>query len=177
MSQIMTSPRFSRLRTFTVVSVMLSGCAFAVEGDFRITPQLMVGTAGFEPGLALEYRAPASPNIVFRPELFLSEDERLGGGGAVLFAPHFDLPSGQELCFGPRFVYHNSDDTGYEADALATYSVAIGGMQPNARHFVGGLAALGLRDDRHHDDDYDDGHHHHDLAIGASVGAFYSYRF
>lgn len=174
MSHFSFSP--SRLRTLAVVSAMLTGSAFAAEGDLRITPQLMIGTAGFEPGVALEYRAPSSPTLVFRPEVFLSEDERLGGGGAVLFAPHFNLPAGHDLCVGPRLVYHNSDDTGFEADALATYSVALAGTQPSAQHFVGGLAALGLRDDRQHDHD-DDHRHHHDLAIGASVGVFYSYRF
>lgn len=162
-------------------SLLLSGIACvggssllaAADNDIRIVPQLIVGTSGIEPGVALEYRAANLDHMVFRPEVFLSEDSRVGGGGAVLFdiSKNIDLPSAHALVIGPRFVAHNSDDSGWEIDAMATYSVALGSMTVPSRHAVGALAALGVLDDKHHDNNHDE------TRFGANVGVFYSFRF
>lgn len=153
---------------------LLVACGLAVpalqaaDNDLRIVPQLIVGTAGIEPGVALEWRAPNLDHIVLRPELSLSEDQRLGAGVSVLFdLSTLDLPHGHSLNIGPRFISHNSDDTGWEVDALATYEVALGSMLDPTRHALGVLGAVGLRDNKHRDE----------TSVGASAGVFYSYRF
>ena len=150
-------------------------CAFgtslltAADDDLRIVPQLVVGTAGIEPGVALEYRTANLNHMVIRPEVFINEDSRIGGGGALLFemSETFDLPKAHALAFGPRVVAHNSDDTGWEVDAMATYGVSLGSMTESTRHTVGVLAAAGVRKDKEHDE----------TRLGANAGVFYSFRF
>lgn len=141
----------------------------AADDDLRIVPQLIVGTAGIEPGVALEYRTANLDRMVLRPEVFLSEDNRIGGGAALLYeiGKSFDLPQSHALAIGPRFVAHNSDDTGWELDAMATYGVSLGSMMQPSRHAIGVLAAVGVRNDKVHDE----------TRIGANVGIFYSFRF
>ena len=158
---------------FKLATIALCAAAlaplWAADDDLRIVPQVMVGTAGFEPGVALEWRAGEMERVVFRPEAFISEDGRLGGGGAILYdlSTDLNLPHGQALSVGPRFVGHNSDDTGWEADALVSYVVSLSGVAKPWRHAIGALGALGVRDNREDD--------RHDL--GASAGIFYSFRF
>lgn len=162
---------------FKITSFIICGIAgmssssflTAADDDLRIVPQLIIGTAGIEPGVALEYRTENLAHMVLRPEVFLSEDSRIGGGAALLydFSKSFDLPQAHALAIGPRFVAHNSDDTGWELDAMATYGVALGSMTQPSRHVLGVLAAVGVRNDKVHDE----------TRIGANVGIFYSFRF
>lgn len=170
------------LRACSAVLISLAGAGYAgaadmpravrtsnANDDIRIVPQVQAGTAGFEPGVALEWRSSGLDHFVIRPEVNLSEDERVGGGAALLYdlRNHLDLPSRHNLSVGPRFVFHNSDDTGAELDFMATYGVALSeGIYP-WRHAVGLLATVGVRDDRKHDE----------MRLGASAGAFYSFRF
>ncbi len=161
----------NRVAQAVVLTIGLATSAGALDhgNDVRIVPQLMVGTSGFEPGLALEWRGPANPDVIVRPELLISEDGRLGGGGALLLVldRHLDLPARQAIAIGPRVVYHNADDDGWEADALATWSYELSGDVRAWRHAVGALAALGVVRDRDA----------HDFDLGASAGVFYSFGF
>lgn len=151
------------------LALSLPATTYAAEDTLSIVPQVVAGTAGFEPGLALEWRSSQIGHFIIRPEISLSEDERIGGGGAILYDLSNDLrlPHDQALSVGPRFVAHNSDETGWEVDAMATYAMAFGDMTQNWRHSAGVLAAVGVRDDRR-DNEKD---------IGASGGVFYSFRF
>ena len=169
---IMNSKSHLKITSFIIFGIAtISSSSFltAADDDLRIVPQLVVGTAGIEPGVALEYRTGNLERIVLRPEVFLSEDSRIGGGAAVLYevAKSFDLPQAHALAIGPRFVAHNSDDTGWELDAMATYGVALGSMTMPSRHVLGVLAAVGVRNDKEHDE----------TRIGANAGIFYSFRF
>lgn len=153
----------------SVASVSGVSLLTAADDDLRIVPQLVVGTAGIEPGVALEYRTANLDHMVLRPEVFLSEDSRIGGGAALLYeiGDMFELPRAHALAIGPRFVAHNSDDTGWELDAMATYGVSLSSMTQPWRHALGVLAAVGVRNDKVHDE----------TRIGANVGIYYSFRF
>lgn len=168
------------MKSFTLIlasSFLLSATAGASEvgsltsadHDLRIVPQLVVGTAGVEPGVALEYRTASLNRMIIRPEVFLNEDSRVGGGGALLYnvGESFDLPHEQALAFGPRLVSHNSDKNSWEFDAMATYGISLSSMTQPWRHAVGLLAAVGVRHDKEHDE----------ARIGANGGIFYSFRF
>lgn len=159
-------PTPGRIRLIALLAVAAAG-AWAADSDIRLVPQLAVGTAGFEPGLALEWRGSNHPGLVVRPELLLSEDGDLGGGLAVLcdLTPKLGLRAEQSVAVGPRIVYHNSDDTGWEASALGTWSYDLGGGPDSWRHAVGVLAALGLSEDRRQDD----------IDLAATVGVFYAF--
>lgn len=161
----------NRLALAMALSIGAAASAGALDhgNDVRIVPQLMVGTSGFEPGLALEWRGPANPEVILRPELLISEDGRLGGGGALLLVlnPKLELPARQAIAIGPRVVYHNADDSGWEADVMATWSFELSGDVRAWRHSVGAIAALGVVRDT------DD----HDFDLGASAGLFYSFGF
>ncbi len=153
-----------------LLAAVAGGSAAAVEGDLRIVPQLMVGSAGVEPGVALEWRGSPAGQWVIRPEVLLSNDDRPGVGIAVLYdlSSAMELPSRQAFAVGPRVVYHNSDEDGWEADALATWSFELSDDVARPwRHAIGALGALGVSQDREHDDS--------DIAV--TVGAFYSFRF
>lgn len=170
------SPTFTYkpLRSLPAVAA-LTLCAgmlaplLGADNDLRIVPQVMVGTAGFEPGVALEWRAGDFERVVFRPEVFVNEDGRIGGGGAILYdlSPELNLPKDQALSVGPRFVQHNADDTGWEFDGMLSYAISLSSNVKPWRHAVGALGALGVRQDRERDQ----------TGVGASVGAFYSFRF
>ncbi len=161
----------NRLALAVALTIGVAASAGALDhgNDVRIVPQLMVGTSGFEPGLALEWRGPANPDVILRPELLISEDGRLGGGAALLLALNskLELPARQALAIGPRVVYHNADDSGWEADVMATWSYELSDDVRPWRHAVGVLAALGVVRDR------DD----HEFDLGASAGVFYSFGF
>ena len=144
-------------------------CAYAVEDDLRIVPQIMAGTSGVEPGVALEWRASDLAPLIVRPEVLISEDGRPGGGAAVLWdiSTTIDLRGRQAFAVGPRAVYHNSDESGWEIDAMATWTYdLIGGIRP-WRHALGVLGAVGIVRDKEQDE----------TDVGASGGIFYSYRF
>ena len=151
------------------VALTLAGSnASAVDNDLRIIPQIIAGTAGVEPGLALEWRGMDRSNLIVRPEIFVSEDEEIGAGGAVLWdlSRDFDLPQRHAIAIGPRVVYHNSDRYSWEADAMATWSFDL--MTEDAwKHAVGAIGAVGVIHDKKEDEN----------DIGVSAGIFYSYRF
>ena len=161
----------NRLAQAVVLSIGVVASAGALDhgNDVRIVPQLMVGTSGVEPGLALEWRGPANPDVILRPELLISEDGRLGGGGALLLVldPTPELPERQAIAIGPRVVYHHADDSGWEADVLATWAYELSGDVRAWRHAVGALAALGVVRDRDA----------HEFEFGASAGLFYAFGF
>lgn len=156
----------TRINLMALLAIATAG-AWAADSDIRLVPQLAVGTAGFEPGLALEWRGSDHVDMIVRPELLLSEDGDLGGGGAVLYdlTPRLGLQIEQSVAVGPRIVYHNSDDTGWELSALGTWSYDLSGAPDTWRHAVGVLAALGLSEDRRHDD----------ADLAATVGVFYAF--
>ncbi len=162
------SPTGTLIRPLALLVAVAAGIC-AAEDDLRITPQVMLGTSGIEPGVALEWRGQDLSSIVLRPEVLLSEDGRPGAGGAILYdlGSMVDLPSRQSLAIGPRAVYHNADDSGWEIDALATWGWNLSGSTTPWKHTVGVLAAVGVVKDKKHDE----------TDVGASAGAFYSYRF
>lgn len=152
------------------VALALAGStASALENDLRITPQITVGTAGVEPGLALEWRGMERPYCILRPEVFVSEDERIGAGGAILYdiSSNLDLLSRQAIAIGPRVVYHNADRYSWEGDAMATWSYDLLGGTRAWQHTVGALGTVGVIHDKQQNDN----------DLGASVGVFYSFRF
>lgn len=139
------------------------------RGDsLSLVPQLLIGTSDVEPGLAVEYRPATEARLIVRPEVFISEDGRLGAGGSVLwdFRGSTRLPDRQSLAFGPRVVYHNSDDHGLEIDAMGVYGFDLGVDRP-WRHSLEAIAAVGAVHDRKHDDS----------DIGITVGGAYAFRF
>lgn len=143
--------------------------ASAVENDLRILPQITAGTAGVEPGLALEWRGMDRTTLILRPEVFLSEDQNVGAGAAILYdiSPSLGLAKRQAIAVGPRIVYHNSDQYSWEADAMATWSLDLKSGSRAWQHAIGVLAAVGVVHDK--EDDEND--------MGASGGIFYSYKF
>lgn len=168
----MTSSSHSHTNHLTqVVALLLCAGASvcAADNDVRIVPQLMVGTSGFEPGVALEWRGPANPDVILRPELLISEDGRLGGGGAILLglSSKLDLPAKQAVAIGPRIVFHHAEDSGWEADVLATWSYELSSDTRSWRQSVGAIAALGVVRDQEA----------HEFDLGVSAGLFYSFGF
>jgi hypothetical protein len=167
----------SRLSLVAVAAIIASASTLAAadpvvnhDDDVRIVPQIMVGTSGFEPGVALEYR-PAGIGWNIRPEVFLSEDVRVGAGLAALydFGEVIDLGNQSSLEFGPRLVYHNADNDGWEGDAMAEYVYGLDNHPTTFKQSVGLLGALGLREHKENGD--------HKLEFGANVGVFYAFRF
>lgn len=140
----------------------------AAEGSVGIVPQIMVGTAGMEIGLAVEVRSPRWQELNLRPELFLNNDERVGGGLSVLwaFSDWFNFPDRHDFAIGPRVVHHNTEDEGLDASALGIWSIALGDVV-DRRHAIEVLAAVGVLQDREEDD----------ADPSLSVGAAYAYRF
>lgn len=134
----------------------------------RLVVQVLGGTSGIEPGIAAEWRF-RNERIVVRPEVFLNEDEDVGGGASIGWnLTFFDLPDHHAITVGPRVVYHNSDDSGWEADAQAIYSFGfLGG--PHRRHYLEVIGAVGVLEDTSGDDD--------ETEIGASIGAGYGFQF
>jgi hypothetical protein len=154
-----------------IIAALITSASFlpAADVDLRIIPQVAVGTAGFEPGLALEWRSAELGQIILRPELILNEDGDIGGGGAVLVDISDQLSSGMHhsLAVGPRVVNHHADDNTWEADLMATYGVGLGSMPDPWKHSAGLLGAIGVRDDQSDDA----------WRLGATAGGWYAYRF
>jgi hypothetical protein len=141
----------------------------AADTTVGIGPQLMIGTPGFEPGAAAEIHVGMWEPIVIRPELFISDDGRLGGGASLLWSlsDYFSLGDRQRISVGPRVVYHNSDEDGLEVSAFGVWDFLLGdGIAQH--HHIEALGALGVVDDR------DEGQGANLLASG---GAAYIYRF
>ena len=167
------SPRMSTITptilACAVALALTAVSASAADNDLRIIPQVTAGTAGVEPGLAMEWRCYKWPSLILRPEVFVSEDGQIGAGGAVLYdiSLGLELPKRQVVAVGPRVVYHNADHYSWEADAMATWSYDLVGGTRAWQHAVGILGAVGLAHDKEHDDN----------DLGASAGVFYSYGF
>lgn len=164
------APKGAALTLACIAVLAVTGStASAAENDQRILPQLMVGTAGFEPGLALEWRGRERLSYVIRPEVFVNEDGGVGGGGAILVdvSAQFDLNARHSLAIGPRVVHHNADQYGWEADVLATWGYDLVGGEQSWQHAIGVLGAVGVVDDEEHGDD----------DLGLTAGVFYSFGF
>jgi len=169
MNNTLSHPTINPILAFTVVLALAGSTASAMDNDLRIVPQILAGTAGVEPGVALEWRGLDKAVLILRPEIFLSEDGDLGAGAAVLYdvSNNLDLPERQAMAIGPRVVYHNSDQYSWEADVMATWSFDLKGDSRAWTHAVGLIGAVGVVHDK--DDD--------DNEPGASVGLFYSFGF
>jgi hypothetical protein len=137
----------------------------------RAVADVNVGTAGFEAGIALEFRFLDAPNWEIRPEAFINDDSRVGAG--VLLAwdlgKGFGLPDGHDLYLGPRVVYHNSDHDKWELDGEAIYSFPIFHQNPN-RHFIEIIGSVGYL--QHRDDDDSQSN-----RFGATIGIGYAFQF
>lgn len=138
----------------------------------RVGVQVLLGTSGFEPGIFAEWRLGDQP-MVARPEVFLNEDERAGGGGSIAWEfPFFSLPDRHSLSIGPRVVYHNSDESGWEADVQAIWSLDLAPAH-KGRHFLEVIGAVGALEH----DDKDDANDDKKVRLGASIGIAYGYQF
>jgi hypothetical protein len=134
----------------------------------RLVGQVLVGTSGFEPGVAAEWRV-SDPLCVLRPEVFINEDARPGFGASVTWELSFlNLPERQSITFGPRVVYHNSDDSGWEADAMAIWHFDLIPSQ-RGRHFLEVIGTAGALQDEEDDEN--------DTIIGVSAGIAYGFQF
>lgn len=169
----------TRFRPNLIVTTLLcSGMAIPFLGAAdlhddalpRVGAEIMLGTSGAEPGLFAEWRLSGSAMLV-RPEVFLNEDERVGAAASLAWEPEFlHLPERQHLGLGPRVIYHNSDDHGWEVDLMAMWSFDLVPAQ-RGRHYLEVLGAIGaLQEDNHHDDSKD-------TVLGASIGIGYGYQF
>jgi hypothetical protein len=165
----------SRYPVLALVSSLVIGSASALsavdehhDGIPRLVAQAMVGTAGFEPGVAAEWRF-KGPHLLVRPEAFISEDHDLGVGASIGWElTFFNLPERHTITLGPRVVYHNSDDYGWGADAMAIWHFDLVPSQ-RGRHFLEVIGTVGaIEDERRGDNDIDP-------AI--SVGAGYGFQF
>ena len=134
----------------------------------RLVAQVLGGTSGIEPGIAAEWRFSDGPCVV-RPEVFLSEDANVGGGGSIAWNLTFlDLPDRHAITLGPRVVYHNSDDSGWEADAQAIYSFDFLGSA-HGRHYLEIIGSVGVLQDTSEVNDK--------TQLGASIGVGYGFQF
>lgn len=139
-------------------------------GNPRLVGQVLFGTSGFEPGLAVEWRYSAKHTMLVRPEVFLNEDSRPGGGVALGCELGFlGLPSGHAITMGPRIVYHNSDDSGWEADALAIYHYNLRSDAHATGHYLEVIGGLGILEDKRDSDS--------SARLGTSVGVAYGFQF
>lgn len=134
----------------------------------RVGAQVLAGTSGIEPGIFAEWRL-REAQLQLRPELFINEDGNLGGGGAIAWEPgFFDLPERHSLALGPRVVFHNSDESGWEVDLLAIWSFDLIPSQ-RGRHYLEFIAAVGALEEEDDDDDQ--------TIFGASAGIGYGFQF
>ena len=153
--------------------ILSTGLVAAAERDAiypRLIGQLLVGTSGVEPGVAAEFSStePEHPWRL-RPEIFISEDGRVGAGLSLSWRVVKDWITGNdELYVGPQAVFHISDDHGWEGSAQAIYSFPIVHSMPD-HHFLQVIGAVGVVDDRKHAD------HHADFA--GTIGVAYAYQF
>jgi hypothetical protein len=152
----------------------------------RGVAQIMLGSAGFEPGVAAEWRWRYEPRLQVRPEVFLNDSSRAGVACSLTWelktspnAP-IHLPPGQDIFLGPRVAYHNRDQDGWEVGALGIYSIALDPLvaaqpdrdAPRVRaaepsHFLEILASLGAIEHKHPDD----------LRFSGTLGLAFAYQF
>ncbi|HEX3133943.1 MAG TPA: hypothetical protein VHX44_10235 [Planctomycetota bacterium] len=146
--------------------------AFAVDehhdGIPRLVAEVVVGTAGFEPGVAAEWRF-GDPHFLVRPEVFINDDGDLGGGASIGWElTCFHLPDRHTITVGPRVVYHNSDDYGWGADAMAIWHFDLVPAQ-RGRHFLEVIGTVGAIEEEKPGDN--------DIDPAVSVGVGYGYQF
>ena len=136
----------------------------------RVGAEVLAGTSNVEPGVFAEWRL-REPGLILRPEVFINEDGRPGFGGAVAWELDFlNLPERNTLALGPRAVYHNSDESGWEVDLMAIWSFDLAPSQ-HGRHYLEVIGAVGaLREDK-------DNRDNEDTVIGASIGVSYGFQF
>jgi hypothetical protein len=166
-----------------LIATTLSAVESAKEWP-RLAGQVLVGTAGFEPGVAGEWEFVAARPWRVRPEVFISDSADPGIGVSLGWAiAEGELPHGQRLFLGPRLAYHNDRHEhdvrrgngtirhedgdvryGFEASAFGQYIFPIIPSKPD-RHYIEAIAGLGVID---HDDDADP---------SITVGAAYAYQF
>ncbi len=139
-------------------------------GNPRLVAQVLFGTSGFEPGVAVEWRFSDKYTALVRPEVFLNEDSRPGFGVSLGCELGFlGLPQGQAITVGPRVVYHNSDDSGWAGDVLAIYHFNLRSDGHATGHFLEAIGALGVLEDKRDDNS--------GARLGASVGVAYGFQF
>lgn len=175
------------MRTYTIVLLATASCAFAADQTHewpRLAGEVLVGTAGFEPGVAGEWDFAATRPWRVRPEVLLNEDALPGIACSLSWSiAQGELPMGQQLFIGPRLAYHNErydhdrrnragrvvhdeDDVryGWEASAFGQYIFPIAPSHPD-RHYIEALGGLGIIDK--------DG----DAKPSLTLGAAYAYQF
>ena len=158
-----------------LVGSVLGAADQAAIRDAATNPRLIadvnVGTAGFEAGLAMEFRFNDAPNWEIRPEAFINDDSRAGAGIMLGWdlGKGIGLPEGHDLYVGPRAVYHNSDHDKFEIDAEAIYSFPLFHQNPN-RHFIEIIGSAGYLQHRNDDDSVDN-------RFGATIGVGYAFQF
>lgn len=134
----------------------------------RVGVQVLGGTSGIEPGIFAEWRL-SEAHLQVRPEVFVNEDGKVGGGASIGWEPgFFDLPERHALAIGPRVVFHNSDESGWEVDLMAIWSMDLVPSQ-RGRHYLEFIAAVGALEE---EDDEDD-----QTIVGASAGIGYGFQF
>lgn len=163
-----------RLPFFTVTALIgaMSLPAFAVEPHAdhlpRVGAQVLAGTSGIEPGAFAEWRL-SEPGLLLRPEVFINEDGHIGFGGAVAWEPGFiNLPERHALALGPRLVYHNSDESGWELDLMGIWSFDLVPSQ-RGRHYLEVIGAIGALEEENDGDE--------ETEVGASIGIGYGFQF
>lgn len=136
----------------------------------RLGVQVLAGTSGIEPGAYAEWRL-SEAGLQLRPEVFINEDGKVGAGGAIAWEPGFiDLPKRHALAFGPRVVYHNSDESGWEVNLLAIWSFDLVPSQ-HGRHYLEVIGAVGVLEEQEEDGDDEES------VVGASIGIGYGFQF
>ena len=97
----------------------------------RGVAQILVGSAGFEPGIAAEWRWRSEPAMQVRPELSINDNGRVGAAVSLSWGlrsssnDRFALPGGSDIFIGPRVAFHNRDVDGWEVGAIGIYSLAL----------------------------------------------------
>jgi hypothetical protein len=132
----------------------------------RVVAQVIFGTAGFEPGVAAEWRV-SDRRLLIRPEASINEDGHLGFGASLGWNLAFlDLPERHTISIGPRVVYHNTDEYKWGADAMAIWSFDFIDT-PRHRHYLEVIGTIGFIEDDEHDE----------TDAGASAGIGYGFQF
>lgn len=156
--------------TATLFAIALSPALVAMDADLRVVPQVMINNAGFEPGVAMEFRTAGDRTWVLRPELLITDaGDDIGGGLSLLVdvAQPSILPDNSSILVGPRAVHHNEEDFGWDAGAMAMWSMGLGRDLTITHHHIEVIGVIGVVDDRDEDD----------LDPSLTVGGAYAYRF
>lgn len=137
----------------------------------RGVAELLLGSAGFEGGVAAEIRGSGSEYWQVRPEVFINEDSRVGAGVSLDWdlGRVVQLPHDQDLYVGPRVVYHNSNHDKWELGGTAIYSIPIFSGHPERNHLEI-IGAAGYLEHRSNDGDHSD-------RFGGTLGLGYAYQF